>query len=237
MEELAALGASIHTCSRRKEDLDRSLSQWKELGFNVSGSICDLEFRSDRERLMEEVSSLFGGKLHILINNAGMNIWKTSTLDYTAEDFSKIMDTNFTSAYHLCQLAHPLLKASGRGNIVLVSSASAVVAMSVGTVYSATKGAMNQLAKNLACEWAKDNIRTNAVAPWFIKTAIIEPALKMEGFLEAVRARNPLRRMGEPKEVSSLVAFLCLPAASYITGQVIAIDGGATINGFYATHD
>ncbi|KAJ0084952.1 hypothetical protein Patl1_31264 [Pistacia atlantica] len=92
---------------------------------------------------------------------------------------------------------------------------------------------MNQLAKNLACEWAKDNIRTNSVGPWFIRTPLAEPLLNDEKLLEEVKWRTPMGRIGEPKEVSSLVAFLSLPAASYISGQTICVDGGFTVNGFF----
>ena len=93
---------------------------------------------------------------------------------------------------------------------------------------------MIQLTKNLACEWAKDSIRTNCVAPGLIQTPSAESALHNEEglkFIEQVISRTPLRRVGESKEVSSLVAFLCLPAASYITGQAICVDGGLTVNG------
>ncbi|CAH1445346.1 unnamed protein product [Lactuca virosa] len=151
---------------------------------------------------------------------------------FTAEEYSMIMATNLESCYHICQLSHPLLKASGAGNIVLISSVTGLVHVSVGSVYSATKGAMNQLAKNFACEWGKDNIRTNSVAPWFTKTPLIEHLVESVEFLEAVASRTPLKRVAEPNEVSSLVAFLCMPAASYITGQTIAVDGGFTVNGF-----
>ncbi|KAK0606387.1 hypothetical protein LWI29_037211 [Acer saccharum] len=102
----------------------------------------------------------------------------------------------------------------------------------MNTVSSVFKGAMNQLAKNLACEWAKDNIRTNSVAPWFIRTPLAETLLSDEKFYKEVISRTPMGRTGETKEVSSLVAFLCMPAASYITGQTICVDGGFTINGF-----
>lgn len=152
-----------------------------------------------------------------------------------------------------------------------------------------SSGAINQLTKNLACEWAKDNIRSNAFAPWYIKTSMVEQViflsispmrfkycqflimflvlfmhpkhsiglglsrmtsmflfsynillslkvLSNEEYLEEVYSRTPLRRLGDPTEVSPLVAFLCLPASSYITGQIICVDGGMSINGFFHSH-
>ncbi|KAI4993870.1 hypothetical protein ZWY2020_008183 [Hordeum vulgare] len=96
---------------------------------------------------------------------------------------------------------------------------------------------MNQLAKNLACEWAKDNIRINSVAPWYIKTSLVEEDLAKKDFVDTIARRTPMRRVGEPEEVSSLVAFLCMRGSSYITGQTISVDGGMTINGMYPTEN
>uniref|UniRef100_A0A7N0UNV1 Uncharacterized protein n=1 Tax=Kalanchoe fedtschenkoi TaxID=63787 RepID=A0A7N0UNV1_KALFE len=230
VEELAGFGAVVHTCARNRSDLDACLTEWKAQGFSVTGEVCDVSIREQRDHLMEGVSQIFNEKLNILINNTGMNIWK-KTEEYTKEEFSQIMATNFESVYHLCQLAHPLLKASGCGSIVFLSSVAGVVSLNVGSVYGASKGAVNQLAKDLACEWAKDNIRSNSVAPWFIRTPLTSKAFEMEGFLEAVEGRTPLGRVGEAEEVSAVVAFLCLPASSYVTGQIICVDGGQTVNG------
>ncbi|KAK2642259.1 hypothetical protein Ddye_024022 [Dipteronia dyeriana] len=231
VEELAELGAIVHTCSRNESELNKCVHEWEIKGFKVSGSVCDVSSRVEREKLMNTVSSLFNGKLNILINNVGTNVTKR-TEEYMEEDFSFVMATNFESAYHLSQLAHPLLEASKAGSIVFMSSVCGVVSVTGGSIYGATKGAMNQLAKNLACEWAKDNIRTNSVAPWFIRTPLAEPYLSDEQFYKEVISRTPMGRTGETKEVSSLVAFLCMPASSYITGQTICVDGGFTINGF-----
>ncbi|XP_010521549.1 PREDICTED: tropinone reductase homolog At2g29330-like [Tarenaya hassleriana] len=231
VEELAGLGAIVHTCDNSESHLNQSLREWREKGLQVSGSVCDVSSRLAREKLMQTVSSLFGGKLDILINNVGIYVGKP-TIEMTAEDFSCQMATNFESAYHLCQLAHPLLKASGYGSIVFNSSIGGVVSCILGSIYGATKGAMNQLAKNLACEWAVDNIRSNSVAPGLVATPMSDPFLDDDKFTKIVRSRTPLGRLGEPKEISSLVAFLCMPTASYITGQTICVDGGLTINGF-----
>ncbi|KAA0067768.1 tropinone reductase-like protein [Cucumis melo var. makuwa] len=184
VEELVGFGARVHTCSRNEGELRQCLRHWKDLEFEVSGSVCDVSVRAQREELMENAGNTFDGKLNILVS------------------------------------------------IVFMSSVSSFVSLKSMSVQGATKGAINQLTKYLACEWAKDNIRSNAVAPWYIKTSMVEQVLSNKTYVEEVYSRTPLRRLGEPSEVSSLVAFLCLPASSYITGQIIGVDGGMSVNGF-----
>ncbi|GMG98286.1 hypothetical protein Nepgr_000126 [Nepenthes gracilis] len=229
--ELARLGVIVHTCCRNEAELNACLMDWKNRGFQVSGSVIDVSSRAQREKLIETVSSLFHGKLNILVNNVGTSIIKP-TVKNTEEDFSTIMGTNFESSYHLTQLAHPLLKASGVGSIIFISSIASVTATNSNSIYASAKGALNQLTRHLACEWAKDNIRVNAVLPGFIKTPLVDYILSRKEYLEAINSMTPVGRPGLPEEISSVVAFLCMPASSYLTGQNIVVDGGMTINCF-----
>ncbi|CAN1184685.1 Tropinone reductase homolog At5g06060 [Linum perenne] len=231
VEELAALGAKVRTCSRNEAELNQFLQLCEEKGFSVSGSVCDVASPSQRENLINDVSTLHNGTLNILVNNVGTNARKPTT-EYTTEEYLRLMSVNLGSAYHLCQLAHPLLKKSEAGSVIFISSVAGVLHIGSGSIYGLSKGLSSQFTKNLACEWAKDNIRANCVAPWYTRTSLVEHLLEKKDFLQQIVARTPLQRVGEPHEVSSLVGFLCLPAASYITGQVIFVDGGMTVNGF-----
>ncbi|PSC72101.1 tropinone reductase-like protein [Micractinium conductrix] len=187
----------------------------------------------ERALLVEEASAAFGGKLNVLFNNVGTNVRKP-TVDFTQADFSFLMSTNFESAFNLAQLAHPLLKASGDGIVIFNSSVSGgPTAMSSGSLYAATKAALNQLAKNLTCEWAADGVRAVAVAPWYIATPLAQQVLQDKQYEAAVLERTPMGRVGQPEEVARVVAFLASPAASYIAGATIPVDGGYLSKGFW----
>jgi Tropinone reductase 1 len=142
VEELAAFGVRVHTCSRSAADLEACRRRWSEKGLDVTVSACDLAVRADRERLMETVKATFDGKLDILVNNAGLLFFKPAT-ECTAEDFARMIATNLESCFHLSQLAHPLLLnaslASG-GSIVHVSSIASFLALPLEALYSTAKG-------------------------------------------------------------------------------------------------
>jgi len=203
---------------------------------NTGGSDRLEYFRSDasvgdhRQKLVEFVADRFE-KLDILVNNVGTNIRK-KTVEYSDEELDYLLRTNLLSAYCLTRDLFPFMNKGKRSSVVNISSVAGLTHVRTGSVYGMSKAAMNQMTKNLAGEWAPDGIRVNAVAPWYINTPLAQQVLRNEDYRNDVLSRTPVGRVGEIEEVAALVAFLCMPAASYITGQIIAVDGGFTIKGF-----
>jgi Tropinone reductase 1 len=229
-EELLSLGAHVLIMARTTQDVNARVEEWTAKGWNAHGFAGDLSHAKSREALAVRIRALWG-KLDILVNNAGTNIRKR-TESYTDEEIEFLLEINLRSALDLCRRLYPLLKGSGNGCIVNVSSVAGLVSVGTGVPYAMSKAALIQMTKNLAAEWAADGIRVNAIAPWYIRTPLSEGVLRKQEYLDSVLARTPLGRIGEPEEVAAAAAFLCMPASSYITGLCVPVDGGFTGHGY-----
>ena len=229
-EELADLGATVFIVARNKTDVQQQVSSLRASGYQAEGIAADITREDDLKALFNFISQ-HTDHLDIVVNNVGTNIRK-KMVEYTTEEYDFIMNTNMNAAFNICRRTYPLLKNAQNGALVNVLSVAGLTHLRTGSPYGMSKAALNQLTRNLAVEWAQDNIRVNAVAPWYTKTPLVEKLLSNEKYLKDVLQRTPLGRIAEAGEVATAVAFLCMPASSYITGQCIAVDGGFTINGF-----
>ncbi|MQP75373.1 SDR family oxidoreductase [Stenotrophomonas sp. MYb238] len=229
--ELLGFGADLLMVARDADALEQARDELADefperTIHDLSADVADDE---DRQAILDWVED--HGGLNLLVNNAGGNITKPAN-DYSEDEWRGIFETNLFSAFELSRYAYPLLTRHAASAIVNVGSVSGITHVRSGVVYGMTKAALQQMTRNLACEWAEDGIRVNSVAPWYIRTRRTSGPLSDADYYDEVIARTPMRRIGEPEEVAAAVGFLCLPASSYVTGECIAVDGGFLRYGF-----
>jgi tropinone reductase I len=228
VSELIELGAHVTLVARSQADVDAAVG---ELGAGVAGVAGDVTSAVDRARIVAHVRER--GPLHVLVHNAGGNV-RSRLVDYDDATIERLIALNLTAPVLLSRDLHPQLRAAAGASVIHVGSVAGQIALPTGVAYGAAKAGLAQAARTLALEWARDGIRVNAVAPWYTRTPLAEPVLSRPEALAAILARTPLGRIAEPHEVATAVAFLAMPAASYITGQCLAVDGGMSIQGLPA---
>jgi 2-dehydro-3-deoxy-D-gluconate 5-dehydrogenase len=171
------------------------------------------------------------GNLNILVNNAGMNIRKRRS-ELTVEDWHRIIDTNLSGAHFCAQAIHSAFVRSGGGKIVNIGSMLSLFGTTFGSAYAASKGGIVQLGKAWAVEWAPDNIQVNTLLPGWIETELTAEAKRLFPDLEAgILSRTPQRRWGKPRDLAGITVALCSSECDFVTGAVVPVDGGYSIQG------
>lgn len=218
-------GASVALFGSRQETVDKALAALgaENPDWEVIGMAPDLTDYAAVDAAFAEVEKAFG-RIDILVNNAGISA-REPLYDYTPEAFEKIMRLNVSAVFNGCRAAAPRMKAQGGGSIINTSSMVSLYGQPSGVGYPTSKFAVNGMTRSLARELGRDNIRVNAVAPGVTRTDMV--ANLPQEIVQRVCAPIPLGRMGEPEEVANAFLFLASDLASYITGEILQVDGAA----------
>ena len=225
---LAAAGARVTVSSRDRERVAETEAAMTGAGHDALGVACNVGRKEELQALVD-TSRNHWGPADIVVCNAAINPYYGPAMDIPDDVFAKVMQTNIQSQLWLAQMTVPDLRAKGGGAIILVSSIGGLRGSDLIGAYNVSKAADMQLARNLAVELGPDNIRVNAIAPGLVKTDFARALWEDPAFAEPRIAATPLRRLGEPEDIAGTAVFLASDAASWMSGQVLVVDGGATV--------
>jgi len=227
-EGLAEAGAALMLCARRAEWLTPTLQEMRARGFRVEGRVADVSKPSDVQAVVDGAVAALG-KIDILINNAGVT-WGEEPEAMPLEKWQKVVDVNLTGAFLFAQSAGREMLKRQYGRIINVASLAGLRSSVRGphyAAYAASKAGLMGLTRELAASWGRQGIRVNAIAPGFFHSRMADPTIPMA---EAdIKATSPIPRVGDAGELKGVAVFLAADASNYVTGQVIAVDGGRSI--------
>jgi 2-deoxy-D-gluconate 3-dehydrogenase len=221
---LAQAGAHVAIVDRDQKSAEDAATEIDASAFALAADVAD---EAAVERLFSAVIAR-EQRIDILVNNAGIAI-RRPTVELSLEDWNKVLAVNMTAVFLCSRIAARHMIASGKGGAII--STASIMGLSGGGLYpnisyQATKGAVVNMTRALAVEWAPHNIRVNAVAPTYVRTNLIKPILEQPDLVAKIEAMTPLKRLATPEEIAAAILFLASPAASMVTGHTLPVDGG-----------
>jgi len=229
-EHLSGAGAAVVISSRKAAGCEEVANGIRAAGRQAAAIPANIGDKSELQHLVSETRRLLG-PVDILVCNAASNPYFGPMSGLSDEAFDKILHNNVISNHWLCNLVLPEMAARNDGVVILVSSIGGLKGSGTLGAYAISKAADMQLARNLAVEWGKHNIRVNCIAPGLVRTDFARALWENPVLLEQTQGRTPLRRIGEPQDIGGIAVFLASRAGAFVTGQTIVADGGITIAG------
>ncbi|MFP5228379.1 MAG: glucose 1-dehydrogenase [Acidobacteriota bacterium] len=220
---LADAGANV-ACHGNRRPAEETARKIREMGREATSFAADLGSDEGADKLFLEVASTMGAP-EILVNNAGM-IHRDAAVDHDLDAWKLVLQVNLTSAFRLCQLCGREMIGRRRGKIINIASMMSFQGGIRIAAYTASKGAIAQMTKALANEWAPQNIQVNAIAPGYFRTENTSALQKDETRNRQILERIPAGRWGDPEDLAGAAVFLAAPASDYVTGTVLVVDGG-----------
>jgi NAD(P)-dependent dehydrogenase (short-subunit alcohol dehydrogenase family) len=226
---LAEHGAHVVPTGRRQEHVETACRQIEALGRLTLYQAMDVQYRESVDSLRDAVMEKFG-RVDILVNAAGATS-RQPTATMPEDQWSCLIDTNLNGVLRACQSFYSALKESSRGRIINIASLGSFLAFHEVAGYCAAKAGLLSLTRSLACEWARDGISVNAIAPGVFPTELNSEMLNGTARGQEILIRTPMKRFGDPEELVGVAVLLASDAASFLTGQCIAVDGGYLASG------
>ncbi|MDX6692553.1 MAG: hypothetical protein QOF02_156 [Blastocatellia bacterium] len=226
---LAEAGAVVVPTSRRLEQVEAAAAEIEARGQQTLRLASDVSDRSSLQQVLDESVKAFG-KVDILVNSAGRTK-RAPTLDFSEDDWNDIMETNLTGTLRACQVFGRHMLEREHGRIINIASLSSFVALHEVAAYSASKAAVASLTKSLAVEWSARGVCVNAIAPGVFRTALNQKLLDETERGQEFLTRTPMKRFGKVEELAGAAVFLASAAASFVTGEIITVDGGFLASG------
>lgn len=226
---LAEAGADVVCTSRREEQVEAAAAEIEALGRKTIRCVSDVSDRDSLDNLLAETVAAFG-KADILVNSAGTTK-RQPTLEVDEDTWNSIFETNLTGTLRSCQVFGRHMVDNGYGRIINIASLSSFVALFEVAAYAASKAAVASLTKSLAVEWAKRGVNVNAIAPGVFRTALNQKLLDESARGQEFLTRTPMGRFGQVEELAGAAVFLASEAASFVTGEIVTVDGGFLASG------
>jgi len=224
---LAKAGCDLALCARDAGGLRETRAAAEASGVRAETFSMDVLSRDSVGRAVDAVVAALG-KIDVLVNNAGVNVRKT-TLELSEEEWDRVLDTNLKGYFLVAQAVAPHMIRRRSGKVIHISSIFGAVGMNNQLAYACSKGGINQMTKVMAIEWAPHNVHVNAIGPTYFETPLVAALRGDPERFRFINERTPMGRWGQPEELEGTVVFLASKASDFITGQTIYVDGGWTI--------